>query len=120
VAGVSKPHLRAVGITEAAYASKFSSWHSRASVRAKPRRVLAEDVPRSQVYVPPELVPVAQHALVQELGPQTVDRVLIQRLHTYLEFTAELEQGAVNPVTALISRRRLGFDLPETMIEDAY
>jgi para-aminobenzoate N-oxygenase AurF len=117
---MSKPHLRAVGITEAAYSSKFSSWHARASVRAKPRRELEADEPDHHVYFPPELVPVAQHPVVQELGPETVDRVLIQRLHTYLEFTAELEQGAVNPVTALISRRRSGFDLPETMIEDAY
>ena len=46
--------------------------------------------------------------------------MLIQQLHTYLEFTSELEHGAVNPVAAMISRRRSGFDLPETMIEDAY
>ena len=117
---MTKPHLRAVGITEAAYSSKFSSWHSRASVRAKPRRQLEEEVPADHLYFPPELVPVAQHAIVQDLGPDTVERVLIQQLHTYLEFTSELEQGAVNPVTALISRRRSGFDLPETMIEDAY
>ena len=34
---MSKP-VRSIGITEAAYSSKFSSWHARASVRAKPRR----------------------------------------------------------------------------------
>jgi P-aminobenzoate N-oxygenase AurF len=119
VAGV-KPRVRSIGITEAAYASAFRSWHERASVRTKPRRQIGDDEPREHVYFPPELVPAAQHALVQELGAGTVDRVLIQQLHTYLEFTSELEQGAVNPVTAMISRRRSGFDLPETMIEDAY
>jgi hypothetical protein len=112
--------IRSIGIAEAAYSSKFSGWHSRASVRSKPRREIAEHEPRDHVYFPPELVPVAQHALVQELGAETVDRVLIQNLHTYLEFTSELEHGAVNPVAAMISRRRSGFDLPETMIEDAY
>ena len=103
--------LRSIGISEAAYSSAFTSWHQRASVRMKPRRELDEEEPSELVYFPPELVPVAQHALVRDLGPETVDRVLIGRLHTYLEFTAELEQGAVNPVTALISRRRSGFDL---------
>jgi hypothetical protein len=112
--------LRSIGITEAAYSSSFTSWHSRASVRVKPRRELGEEEPSELVYFPPELVPVAQHPLVQGLGAETVERVLIQNLHTYLEFTSELEHGAVNPVAAMISRRRSGFDLPETMIEDAY
>ena len=112
--------VRSIGIEEAAYASAFKSWHSRAAVRVKPRRQIGEGEPREHVYFPPELVPAAQHPLVQELGADTVDRVLIQQLHTYLEFTSELEHGAVNPVAAMISRRRSGFDLPETMIEDAY
>jgi hypothetical protein len=115
-----KPRVRSIGIAEAAYSSAFRNWHSRASVRTKPRREIEQEEPREHVYFPPELVPVAQHALVEELGVDTVDRVLIQQLHTYLEFTSELEHGAVNPVAAMISRRRSGFDLPETMIEDAY
>ena len=94
---------------------------TRAPASARSRGASSRDEePRELVYFPPELVPVAQHALVQELGADTVDRVLIQQLHTYLEFTSELEHGAVNPVAAMISRRRSGFDLPETMIEDAY
>jgi hypothetical protein len=118
---MSEPiRVPSIGISEAAYSSKFNHWHARASVRAKPRRMIEDDEPSELVYFPPELVPAAQHALVQELGADTVDRVLIQNLHTYLEFTSELEHGAVNPVAAMIARRRSGFDLPETMIEDAY
>jgi hypothetical protein len=112
--------MRSIGIAEAAYKSAFTSWHARASVRAKPRRQIEDEEPSELVYFPPELVPAARHPLVRELGAGTVDRVLIQNLHTYLEFTSELEHGAVNPVVAMISRRRSGFDLPETMIEDAY
>jgi len=63
---------------------------------------------------------VSDHPLVVARGPAAVRDVLLQRLHIYLDFTAELEQMAVNPVTQGISRRRLGFDLPEQMIEDAY
>jgi hypothetical protein len=109
-----------IGITEAAYSSKFRNWDNRATVRTKPRRAIAPGEPSEHIYFPPELVPVSMHPLTQGLGADTVERVLIQQLHTYLEFTSELEHGAVNPVAALISRRRSGFDLPETMIEDAY
>jgi hypothetical protein len=121
VAGVSTPErVRSIGIAEAAYRSPFRTWHSRAAVRTKPRRHIEDAPPREHVYFPPELVPVSLHPLVQGLGAETVDRVLIQQLHTYLEFTSELEHGAVNPVVSMISRRRSGFDLPEAMIEDAY
>src|ERR1044072_2196109 len=94
--GMSAPErepgrVRAIGITEGAYSSSFTSWHPRASGRVKPRRQLGEEEPSELVYFPPELVPVAQHPLVQELGPVTVERVLIQNLQTYLEFTSELE-----------------------------
>jgi hypothetical protein len=118
VAGVTVP--RSIGIAEAAYRSPFRAWHTRAAVRTKPRRQIEDGEPRAHVYFPPELVPVSQHPLVQALGADTVNRVLIGNLHTYLEFTSELEHGAVNPVVSMISRRRSGFDLPETMIEDAY
>jgi hypothetical protein len=111
---------RPIGIAEAAYRSPFRTWHTRSAVRTKPRRQIEDAEPRAHVYFPPELVPVAQHPLVLALGEDTVDRVLIGRLHTYLEFTSELEHGAVNPVVSMISRRRSGFDLPETMLEDAY
>jgi hypothetical protein len=45
---------------------------------------------------------------------------MVQRLYLYLHFTAELEQAAINPVTQLISRRRLGMGLPDPMIADAF
>jgi hypothetical protein len=114
------PQSTSVGITEAAYSSKFRAWDTRATVRTKPRRELEATEPSELLYFPPELVPVALHPVVQGLGSGTVERVLIQQLHTYLAFTSELEHGAVNPVAALISRRRSGFDLPEGMIEDAF
>lgn len=108
------------GLAEGVYSTKFARWETRSAVRSKPRRQLAEEAEQGKVYFPPRLVPVSQHPLVRERGNGIVRRVLIQRLHAYLDFTAELEQGAVNPVAQVISRRRCGFDLPERMIEDAY
>lgn len=103
-----------------AYRTKFRVWESRASVRNAPRRVLRDDARGGKLFFPPELVPMVAHPLVEERGPPVVEALLLQRLHVYLDFTADLEQSAVNPVAQLISRRRIGFTLPERMIEDAY
>jgi hypothetical protein len=103
-----------------AYGTKFRFWESRAAVRAKPRRVLEEEREAGKLFFPSELVPVASHPLVDARGPAVVEDILLQRLHVYLDFTAELEQMAINPVTQRISRRKIGFDLPEAMVEDAY
>ncbi|HEV2373466.1 MAG TPA: diiron oxygenase [Streptosporangiaceae bacterium] len=102
------------------YVSKFTNWERRASVRAKPRRLMGAAGEKAALFFPPELVPVVQHPLVSSLGEETVRRLLLQRLHIYLDFTAELEQLAVNPVTQRISRRKTGIDLPGEMVADAY
>lgn len=102
------------------YKTKFKMWESRAAVRAKPRRVLEDEREAGRLFFPPELVPVASHPLVRDRGGDAVDEILLQRLHVYLDFTAELEQMAVNPVTQRISRKKLGFEIPDAMAFDAY
>jgi hypothetical protein len=102
------------------YRTKFRLWESRASVRNAPRRTLEDDERRGKLFFPPELVPMVAHPLVGDRGQQAVEDLLLQRLNVYLDFTADLEQSAVNPVAQLISRRRIGFHLPDEMVEDAY
>ena len=101
------------------YRSSFSSWESRSSVRAKPRRIL-EELEDGKVFFPPELVPVLYHPLVREQDEELIKNLLLQRLHIYLDFTADLEQLVVTPVTQIISRRRSGFELPPEMLHDSY
>jgi hypothetical protein len=101
------------------YRSRFRSWYERASVRGKPRRIV-ESLEEDKLFFPPELVPVATHPLVSEQGEDVARRVLLRRLYLYLDFTADLEQLAVNPVAQAISRRRVGLDLPDGMVRDAY
>jgi len=101
------------------YDSRFHQWDERASVRRKPRRVLAPQDPEA-LYFPPELLPVVSHPLVQARGPEVVRRLLVQRLYDYLHFTTELEEIAVIPVATSISRGRVGLDLPEKMRADAF
>lgn len=101
------------------YRSSFTSWEKRSSVRAKPRRTL-EELEQGKVFFPPELVPVLYHPLVREQEQQVINSLLLQRLHVYLDFTEDLEQLVITPVTQLISRRRSGFELPPEMIRDSY
>jgi hypothetical protein len=108
-------------LDELVYSSKLAEWDSRASVRIKPRRELCcdEDQP-DYSYFPVGLVPTARHELVLRRGPAAVERVLVQRLYAYLDFTTELEMCAINPMCVEISRGRTGFALPPGILEDAF
>lgn len=106
-------------VEHAVYVTKFRLWDERASVRTKPRRVLDGD-DGSSLYFRPEAVPFVGHDLVRARGDEAAATVLLQRLHVYLDFTAALEQNAVNPVCAAIARRRSGFALPPAMLADAH
>ncbi|HET7417343.1 MAG TPA: diiron oxygenase [Solirubrobacterales bacterium] len=81
---------------------------------------MAEEEDSGKVFFPLGLVPAADHATVAALGSGVRRKLLIHSLHVYLEFTADLEQSIVNPVTHQISRQRLGVELPPEMEEDAY
>ncbi|MBK3569771.1 MULTISPECIES: diiron oxygenase [unclassified Streptomyces] len=112
--------VRAAQGAVAAYDSRFGNWEARASVRRKPRRVLDGDEAGALLPFPPELAPVATHPLVAGRGPAAVRRVLTQCLYQYLHFTTELEELAVIPVVAGISRDRSGLFLPPRMRADAF
>jgi len=108
---------------DGAYVSAFANWHQQASVRVKDRQLVtqleAEEV-SGKVFFPSSMVPVLDHPTVSGHGPETHRQLQIRSLHTYLDFTAELEQCVVNPVTCQISRRRFGVAVPPKMAEDAY
>jgi hypothetical protein len=100
------------------YTSHFERWDALASVRRRPRREF--EVLRPGLYFPPELYPVVLHPLVAAKGDAVVKGMLLQRLYDYLDFTIELENLAVIPVAAKISRGRSGLVLPERMRADAH
>lgn len=102
------------------YRSRFGNWGARASVRTKPLRILGEHLD-GKLFFPTELVPGLEHPSFQAVAtPDLVQRVLMHRLHAYLAFTTDLEQLVVNPVTQLLSREQLGFELPKPMLRDAF
>jgi hypothetical protein len=111
---------RPLSLDEIVYRSRFNRWEQRASVRAKPRRVLACGEASAGLYFPPEIVPIATHHLVSRRDADATNRVLMQRLHVYLDFTAELEHEVVNPICSALSRGRTGLRLPDAMRADAF
>nr|WP_269460162.1 diiron oxygenase [Streptomyces sp. 2323.1] len=75
---------------------------------------------RGKGVLPARACSVLYHPLVREQEQQVINSLLLQRLYVYLDFTADLEQLVVTPVTQLISRRRSGFEVPTAMLRDAY
>ncbi len=103
-----------------AYDSKMGNWDQKASVRMKPHRILIEEESMGKIYFPPELVPASFHGMVTTLGEWAIREILVQRLYTYLEFTAQLEHNVVNRVTLQIAQKKIGIILPWNMLFDAY
>ncbi len=100
---------------------RFSKWDAVAAIRTKPRQRLTPAKGGSAgdlVLFSPDLVPIAAHQAVRELGLSGVIRT--QHLYRYLQFTAMLEQQYVNPTVVRIASRDFGFELPSSMIIDAY
>jgi hypothetical protein len=105
------------------YVSRFERWEAEASVRANDRRLI-QDLDREEAegrrFFPLGSAPVTGHPVVRALGQEAQRSLLLRSLYAYLDFTSELEQTVVNPITQQISRRRLGVQLPPQMEEDAY
>src|SRR6266446_10084297 len=109
-----------MSVLTATYARKLNNWDTKASVRVKPRRMLRDEEAMGKVFFTPELVPIAQHPLIQALGPWAVRDAQVQQLYRYLDFTTQLELEVVNTVSKEIALGKVGFDLPDVMREDAF
>jgi hypothetical protein len=110
------PEVKARPLTQ-----RFSKWDAIAAIRTKPRqRLLPAKGAKvgDLVLFSPDLVPIAAHQAVRERELSSVIRT--QHLYRYLHFTAILEQQYVNPAIVRIASGALGFELPNSMITDAY
>ncbi|MFD7510570.1 diiron oxygenase [Streptomyces sp. NPDC059853] len=107
------------GAVDEEYRSPFRTWYERASVRHAPRRILEKQPDEFTYFFPPELVPIAQHSLVQALPPPIFEQVLIQHLYRYLDFTAKLEYLVVNRTILGIAHGSVRVDMPDEMRFDA-
>jgi hypothetical protein len=103
------------------YVRKLGNWDKKAAVRVKPRRILLqEEESAGKVFFSPELVPVAQHPLVLNIGPEAVRDLQIQHLYRYLDFTTQLELEVINEVSKEIALDKVDVEVPHVMREDAF
>ncbi len=107
------------GAHECHYISTLADWEESASVRRAPRRVPCPEEVGTRDFFPLEQVPIAQHPIVRNLGPDAVRYLQVQRLYAYQASTARLERAVVNPVVLRIAEGRLGLPVSRTMRRDA-
>jgi hypothetical protein len=103
--------------TYSEYKSRLSDWDTRASVRVLPRRKLVGldgHLPFS-----PDLVPITGHSLVKERGDTALHVILAQKLHTYLNFTEQLEMRHVIPTATNLRLNEMPFAVPYELQRDA-
>jgi hypothetical protein len=102
------------------YTSKLSDWDRAASVRRKPRRVLANIEGATSPFFPPELAPESSHSMVYNLGDRAQQEILIQQLYNCFKTVVQLEQDQVNRVILKVAQRKIGVSLPWDIAFDAY
>jgi len=118
--GHANGHANGDGQPPFTIVSKLAHWDSSASVRTKPRRMLQDDEAAGKLFFTPELVPVARHPLVEQLGPETVRALQVRHLYRYLDFTTRLELDVINGVASDIALGKAAIDLPDVMRADAF
>ena len=103
------------------YTSNFVRWYDLGTIYAKPRRMIEPEKETDKVFFPESLLAISGHGMVRALGSTAMKHMLVQRLLTYLEFTARLEQEVVIPVLTNITCHYFeSLELPHDMIDDAY
>src|SRR5207237_41606 len=117
---MNRNHVLSQAVDARFYESKLKDWYERSSIRTSPRRLLLKEDAEGKVYFPPDLVPIIGHQLVRGQGQDVAQRLIVQHLYAYLDFTAALEHDVVNRVTQRIAQQRAGFELPQAMVMDAY
>lgn len=102
------------------YRTPLGDWYRKASVRAKPQRLVDNIESQGKLFFPEKLLPVCSHSLFRDQGGEGAVRdVLARRLYVYLDFTTILEQLVINPVVLGIAHQEFGLKFPADMLFDA-
>ncbi len=97
----------------------FENWHTKASVRRAPRRVLNPEDTKLDLF-PRDLVPVATHPILQRKYPEMIPELLSLWLFRYLTFTINLETLVVNTTTQQLVAEKLPVRLNPEQTLTAY
>lgn len=96
--------------SKAPYKSHQSQWEQAASVRTKPKIVLTKD--EKGPWYPIEKQPICIHSLIQDLGQEAIEFILIQSAYRFMQGIAEIETVVVNRIAMAIANN--DFHIPFT------
>jgi len=102
------------------YHSSFTNWYDSSSIRTKPQRLIDETEIDEKEFFPSQHIPILSHPLIQERDVKFKQKISIQHLYSYLEFTNILEHQLVNHVIQRIISGNGIIELPDQMIMDAH
>ena len=89
-------------------------------MRVKPPKVILKDQLEGKVFFPPDLFPIVSHPLILNRGEAFIEKLLVHRLYSYLDFTEVLEHQIVNPVVSRIAHNQIDIEISEERRVDAY
>lgn len=103
------------------YKSAFASWDRTASARARPRRLLGNELEAdTALALPRHLIPVLSHPEVLRRDPQVSRLISIHHLYRYLKFTIVLETEVVGNIITGIACGQAWENLPSELVLDAH
>src|SRR6056297_2995018 len=89
-----------------------TQWEGRATVRARPRRLLPDS---NGYFFPKSRQPLCFHPLIQTLGSDAIDFILIQSAYKFMWDIAQIETNIVNEVAEKIANNRYPIPFPESL-----
>lgn len=98
------------------YTSKLPQWNKFSSVRSRPRRLL-EGNPRDYFY-PIQRKPICAHPLVQKLGEDKIQFILLQSAYKFMQDIAFVEVQLINNTATKIYNGSLRYVFPTSIRYD--
>ncbi|HYC90091.1 MAG TPA: diiron oxygenase [Thermoanaerobaculia bacterium] len=105
-------------VAEERYQSRQAQWERAASIRSRPRRILAPSADARHLY-PLSRQPLCMHPLVAERGDDAAAFILTHSLYKFLNDIAMVETEVVNEIASRLANGRLRRSFPEPLRFDA-
>lgn len=98
------------------YQTHADSWEQKATIRTRPRRIIEDD---ELYYYPKERQPLCFDPIIEKLGKNVQDTILLQSLYKYIKDIIIFETEIVNKTASDIAKGRFPFAFPFSVKHDA-
>lgn len=98
------------------YQTHADVWEQKATIRTRPRRLIEDD---ELSYYPKERQPLCFDPIIEKLGQNVQDTILLQSLYKYIKDIIIFETEIVNKTASDIAKGHFPFDFPFEVKHDA-